>query len=277
MRILIAGCGYVGEALGRRLVAEGHQVFALRRRAARVPPPLSPVEADLSDPATLERLPAALDVVFYTASAGGGGEPAYRTSYVEGVANLRRRLAFRGRFVFASSTAVYGQRDGSWVDETSPTEPAGFRGRILLEAEACARRASGDVAVRFGGIYGPGREGLLERVRRGQATIAPGPSRYTNRIHRDDAAGVLRFLAALAHPEAIYLGVDADPAPEREVLTWLAERLGAPPPREAPAEPGSRRAEANRRCSSQRLRAAGYRFFYPTFREGYSAILAGDA
>jgi nucleoside-diphosphate-sugar epimerase len=281
VRVLIAGCGYVGEALGRRLAAEGHEVFGLRRGAERVPAPLLPIEADLADPATLAALPDELGLVFYLASAGGGGEPAYRAAYVEGVAQLRARLAerdaMRGRFVFASSTAVYGQKDGSWVDETSPTEPSGFRGRILLDGEARARRAPGDVVVRFGGIYGPGRAGLLERVRRGEASIAPGPPRYTNRIHRDDAAGVLRFVAALARPEPVYLGVDDDPASERELLAWLAARLGAAAPREAAPEPGSRRAQGNRRCSNRRLRAAGYRFLYPSFREGYGAILAEGA
>ena len=277
MRVLIAGCGYVGEALGRELVAAGDEVFALRRRAERVPAELRPLAADLTDAAALEVLPDALDRVFYTASAGGGGEDAYRGAYVSGVTCLRERLARQAEapcFVFASSTAVYAQDDGAWVDEASPTEPVSFRGRILLEGEAQARQREGDVVVRFGGIYGPGRSGLVERVRRGEARVATGGPRYTNRIHRDDAAGVLRFVASLPRPAAVYAGVDDAPATEREVLEWLAAQLGAPTPGEAPPEPGSRRAGTHRRVSNRRLREAGYRFRYPSFRDGYAALLA---
>jgi nucleoside-diphosphate-sugar epimerase len=139
----------------------------------------------------------------------------------------------------------------------------------VLEGEGIVRGAAVPhrVVLRLGGIYGPGRTRLVDRVRRGEATCPPEPT-WTNRIHRDDAAGAIRHLLALDDPEEVYLGVDTDPAERCEVLTWLAERLGAPAPRPGPA---SRR--GNKRVSSARLQASGYRFRYPTFREGYGAML----
>ncbi len=273
MRVLIAGCGDVGGALAARLLAAGHRVWALRRNTVALAPGPEPVAADLTRPETLEAVPEGLDAVVYSAAADGYTEDAYEAAYAAGVANLCTLLERRGepvrRFLFVSSTSVYGQGDGSWVDETSPTEPAAFSGRRVLEGER--RAAAGPwtgVAVRFGGIYGPGRNRLLERVYRG-APCAADPAAYTNRIHRDDCAGVLAFLLEHPDPAPVYLGVDDAPAPQCEVMDWLAARLGvSPPPRAAAGTP----ARGNKRCRNRRLREAGYAFTYPTYREGYLAL-----
>ena len=129
--------------------------------------------------------------------------------------------------------------------------------------------------LRLGGIYGPGRTSLVERVRSGAARVSPGSARFTNRIHRDDAAAALAHLAALPAAPSCHLGVDCAPAPEAEVLAWLAERLGVAPPCEdaPPAREETRRATGNKRCSNARLLATGFRFRYPTYREGYEALL----
>ncbi len=277
MRVLIAGCGYVGSALAAELAAQGDEVTALRRRPGVLPPGVRPLAVDLEDPVALAAVPDDLDAVVYAVSPGGGDAAAYRAACVTGVQLLAARL--RGtpvrRWLLTSSTGVYAQQDGEWVDEDSPAEPSHASGRLLLEGEAVLRAAAPrPVVVRLGGIYGPGRTGLIDRVRSGQASVAPGPPRYTNRIHRDDAAGILRFLLAHPDPAPLYLGVDSDPASEREVQGWLAERLGVPPPREAPMAPESRRARGNRRCSNRRLRAAGYVLRFPSYREGYGALLA---
>jgi nucleoside-diphosphate-sugar epimerase len=145
----------------------------------------------------------------------------------------------------------------------------------MLEAERLLASAAG-VALRLGGIYGPGRTRLIDGVRAGRATIRPGPPRWTNRIHRDDAAGALRHLigCALAGAalEAVYVGVDDEPADDAVVLRWLSQRLGAPPPPGADdaAPPGR---SGNKRCRNARLRATGYAFAYPSFREGYGALI----
>jgi nucleoside-diphosphate-sugar epimerase len=175
---------------------------------------------------------------------------------------------------------VYAQDDGSWVDEGSPAEPAEGTGRRILEGERLVASAPfTGVTLRLAGIYGPGRTRLLEQVRSGEARIPRDEPRYTNRIHRDDCAGAIVHLLALATPDALYLGVDREPAPIADVQRWLAAELGVPaPPAEADPEnvqdsPSARRNRSNKRCKNDRLIASGYVFRYPTFREGYRAIL----
>lgn len=278
-RTLIAGCGYVGTALGTRLAGEGGQVWGLRRRAEGLPDGITPIEADLGDPRTLEHLPEGIDRVVYAASPGARDEESYRNAYVRGLENLLARLGARGerlsRLVLLSSTSVYAQQEGEWVDEGSPTEPTHPSGRTLLEAEQLAR-SSGHPAVvlRLAGIYGPGRTRLLERVRRGEARMPPQP-RWTNRIHRDDCAGAIAHLLALEAPDDLYLGVDHEPADFGEVVRWLAAELGAPTPEpeDPDADPPGRRARTSKRCRNTRLVASGYRFAYPTFRDGYRPLL----
>ncbi|HVH19757.1 MAG TPA: NAD-dependent epimerase/dehydratase family protein, partial [Myxococcota bacterium] len=219
-KVLIAGCGYVGSALGAALVADGDVVFGLRRRVVSLPAGVQPIEADLAVAKTLRDLPPRLDFVVYAASPGGADDALYRTAYVEGVGRLLDALAAQGqnpkRIFLLSSTSVYGQDRGDWVDETSPTQPLDFRGKRILEAEGLLG-ASGQAAtiVRLGGIYGPQRISMIERVRSGRAIVARGGPRYTNRIHRDDCAGALRHLMRLPAPEGVYLGVDCEPTQHR--------------------------------------------------------------
>ncbi|MBW3619686.1 MAG: SDR family oxidoreductase [Actinobacteria bacterium] len=269
MRVLIAGCGYVGSELARRLVTADHDVWGLRRTASGMPEGVRALAGDVTDPATLD-LPGGMDTLVYAVSPGRRDETAYRAAYVDGLDHVLGALPTPpARVLFVSSTAVYGQEDGSVVDEDSATEPSSFSGRVLLEAEARTHAAGGTV-LRLAGIYGPDRTRLIDEVRAGEATYPPGDV-HTNRIHRDDCAGVLEHLLTLDAPAPTYVGVDDEPAPRREVLTWLAERLDAPPPRESP-EPRSR--GGDKRCSNARLRASGYELRFPTYREGYAAMLA---
>lgn len=276
MRALIAGAGYVGAALAQGLVAAGHEVLVLRRSGAPPPPGARAFRADLTARGALDALPAA-DLVFYTAAADERSDDAYRRAYVEGVGRLVERLAHQPapprRLLFTSSTAVYGQQDGEWVDESSATEPADFGGRRLLEGEALVRGAPfPGTVLRLGGIYGPGRTSLIARARDG----ATGGPVYTNRIHRDDAAGALAHLALLPDAEPCYVGVDCEPATEADVLAWLAQRVGGAAA--SGADPAPRRVRGSKRCRNALLLASGYRFRYPTYREGYAALLeARDA
>ena len=287
-RCLVAGCGYVGTALAIALRAAGHEVVALRRTPAGRPAGLPPVAADLGDADGLARAIAALpapDLVFYTAAADRSDDEAYRRAYVAGLANaivaLRARPATPIGVFFTSSTAVYAQDDGSWVDESSPTEPRDFRGARMLEAESLlAASGLAGASLRLGGIYGPGRTRLVESVRSGRAVIRPGAPRYGNRIHRDDAAGALAHLGALAlagRPLApLLLGVDDEPSDEAVVLRWIAKQIGVGEPPVRAVEATDRPA-TSKRCSNARLRATGYRFRYPSFREGYGALLAATS
>ena len=233
--VLIAGCGDVGTRAGQRLAAAGHRVWGLRQRALALPPPLRALVADLADPAALGRALAGLsfDHVLFSAAAGEGSERAYRRVYVDGLRHLLAALATAPRqLLFCSSTSVYHQADGEWVDEGSATEPSGFAGRCLLEAEALlAGRAAS--ALRLSGIYGPGRGRLLERVRNG-APCPRQPPLYANRIHSEDAAAAIAHLVARAEagavPPARLILSDSEPAPLREVVDWLAGALGVAPP-----------------------------------------------
>lgn len=277
-RVLIAGCGYIGAPAGALLAARGCHVFGLRRSAANLPRGVELVRADLSRVESMSSLPESIDTVIYAAGAGAPSEQAYRTAYVDGPSNLLRALREQGerpeRVIFCSSTAVYGQERGEWVDEASPARPRRWNGEMLLTAESLVRAGGSACSVlRLGGIYGPGRTRLIERVRQGEARLRSQPH-FTNRIHRDDAAGALAHLVLASSADDLYLGVDDAPTDEAEVLCWLAERLGVGAPAKmddgdaAPARAGSKR------CRNDRLRGAGYSFRFPTFREGYADVLA---
>src|SRR5574337_390388 len=278
--ILIAGCGYIGPALGSLLAAEGHTVWGLRRHPDTLPPDVRPVVADLTSPETLQTLPPTVDWVFYSAAPDTHDDVAYQRVYVEGVRNLLQALIRERqhprRVFLTSSTGVYGESSGAWVDETSPTKPTEFAGIRLLEGERLLLEGPFPATVlRLGGIYGPGRASLIERVRRGEITWGDDESPvYFNRIHRDDAAGALRHLMMLPNPDPIFLGVDHDPTTLSALLDWLAEALGVPPTRPSESSgPRAPRHPANKRCRNERLVASGYLFRYPTFREGYAALL----
>ena len=279
--VLVVGAGYVGTALIGRLAALGCPSYALKRSFSAPPLGAQAVVADLNDPSTLAALPKNLRSIVYLVSPDASTEDAYRAAYVTGLQNLLASDAVRSseleRIVFASSTAVYGQRDGSLVNEESATEPEGFSGRRLLEAEALLRTAPvPSVVVRFAGIYGPGRQRLLTSVQDGTASVSTRPH-LTNRIHRDDCAGFLLHLLQLGNPDPLYIGVDDEPCDMNVVLTWIAETLGAPPPRINEAGGSGRERGGNKRCSNQRLRQSGYQLAYPSFREGYGALIRAGA
>jgi nucleoside-diphosphate-sugar epimerase len=272
-RVLIAGCGYVGTALGQRLVELGYEVWALRRDPSALPDSFKKIAADLAAPADLRGLPGQLDSVVYSASAGESSDAAYERAYVRGLANLLGVVeAHAVRHVFfTSSTAVYAQADGAWVDEASETRPTHFSGQRSLEAERLLRASkTPGTVLRCAGIYGPGRTRLIDAVRQGTASMS---ERFTNRIHRDDIAGaIVHLMKAAAAPSTLILS-DDEPASQRDVTTFLAGKLGVPAPSVPPAEVSGR--GGDKRCKNARLKATGYQLLYPTYREGYAAMLDG--
>lgn len=270
--MLIAGCGYVGTALGVELAAQGNDVWGLRRDASRLPPQLHALSADLSDPTTLRSLPSALDHVVYCAGADEASDAAYERVYVSGLRNVLAATSGSGlrRVFFTSSTAVYGQSLGEWVDENAETTPTHFSGIRLLEAERLLRQQPVPATVlRCSGIYGPGRTRLIDSVRNGSA--APS-QRFTNRIHRDDIAGAIAHLLGHAQPPPLLLLSDDAPALDSEVIGFLAQQLGVPQPALAPAATAGR--GGHKRCRNTQLHATGYQLRYPSYREGYGAMLA---
>ena len=268
MRILVAGCGYVGAALAAARTAAGDTVHALRRSEAAPPAGARALRADLTRPETLEGLPA-VDAVVFAPTPDTPDEAGYRRTYVEGARHLAVAIARESgaaRWIHVSSTAVFEVDDGSWVEESTPTRGEGFRAACLLASEAVPVTAGfRTTALRFGGIYGPGRTGVIRRIRSRQAVSRP---RYTNRIHRDDVAAAIRHVLALADPPACLIGVDRDPAAESDVNEWIAAHVGAPAPPRAAAAPTS-----GKRCRSDRLVASGFAFSFPDYRAGYAPLL----
>ncbi|NLV41541.1 MAG: SDR family oxidoreductase [Candidatus Hydrogenedentes bacterium] len=280
----IAGFGYVGAALGAALTVSGHTVWGLRRRAETRGDGVRILTGDLCAAGGPPLPDVPLDWVFYTASADASTPEAYRRAYVDGPRSLLRALAAAGqsprRVLFTSSTGVYHQQDGEWVDETSPTEPQTFSGQMLLEGERVFLEGPFPATVvRLAGIYGPGRTRLLDEVRSGRAVICPHERRILNLVHRDDCAGALAFLAAQDAPTPVYCAVDDAPAPRAEVFSWLAARAGVTLSVDAsPAETGAPVMHGGcRRVSNGRLRGAGYAFRFPTWRDGYGALMTGSA
>lgn len=280
MRVLIAGCGYVGSELGRRLHAQGHQVWGLRRNPSDLPDGVEPLAADLLDPELARVLPPA-EMVVYAAASDGGTPEAYRAIYVDGVRNIVTQLQKRDgppveRFIFVSSTGVYGDADGDWVDEDTDTEPDSFRGTEVLAGETVTLAAPfPSLVLRLGGIYGPGRDRLLRMVAQGQARCPGDGPIWSNRIHRDDAAQALFHLLQIPDFKPIYVGVDDRPTPLCTVYREVARMLDAPEPE---VDPTRGRDRSNKRCSNRGLRESGFTFQYPSFREGYGAMIAsGEA
>lgn len=261
--MLVAGAGDVGGRLAVLRLARGDDVIALRRRDADAVPGLRRLRADIGTGEGLSKLPRQARALVFCAAPDQRDEPAYRALYLDG---LRRLLdaCDADRVVFVSSTAVFGQDAGEWVDEDSATSPAGFNGRVLLESEQALALHPCGIALRLSGLYGPGREWMLRRARAGEA----GMPRWTNRIHVDDAASALSHLLDLDRPEGLYVGNDDLPALDHEVLAWLRGEEGLA---QVSAATGD---ITGRRVRNSRLRNSGWTPGYPDYRSGYQGMLA---
>lgn len=274
-RVLIAGCGDVGLRVAQRLQARGDQVWALRRTAAAADGGgIRWLRGDLTQPDTLRGLPHDITRVVYLPTPDARDAAAYRAVFVDGLGHLLDALDGRAleRVLLVSSSAVYGEHGGAWVDEDTPPEPPGFNGTVLLEAERwLASQAVSSVVLRLAGLYGPGRLQLIERLRKGAARVPRGEPHWANRIHVDDAAAAIVHLLSLPDPAPLYLGADDTPLPLDVLYDYLASLLGAPLPADGPAPPGI----GSKRLSNARLRASGFVPQWPDAREGYAALLQG--
>lgn len=268
-RILIVGCGYVGQALAKYYLTLKHEVFALQRHPVAV----AGVTNLLGDVAHIQLtdLPV-FDAVFYLVAADHSSDEAYQHAYVHGIQNLLKQLKQSStRILYVSSTAVYAQQQAEWVTEQSSTLPDNFSGKRLLEGEAIVRNSGfAHTIVRFGGIYGPGRIRLIEQVKNHQATLTPTPC-YTNRIHLADCVGMLAFLAKYPTPPPIVLGVDCEPVLVNDLMLWLASQLNVPTP--PLGDTPARLQKSNKRCSNQLLQSLGYQFQYANYQMGFLALI----
>jgi nucleoside-diphosphate-sugar epimerase len=275
--LLVIGCGDLGGAVAEHFAERSWNVVGVRRSPQTIPG-VTMLCADITVPETLSVLAeVAPTIVLFVLTPGAFNDECYRAVYVDGAKNCLARLdsSRLQRVFWVSSTSVYHQNDGSVVVEDSPALPTSFSGQRLLEAEQVIREfPSAHTIVRFGGIYGPGRDRLLRQLRAGKRTTQT-PLRYSNRIHRDDAVNILCFLieraAAKLSLQALYLGVDTEPAPLADVERWFCRFLNmdyaATQIEDTEARGG------NRRCSSAQLQSLGYRFIYPTYRDGLPTLL----
>jgi nucleoside-diphosphate-sugar epimerase len=268
--ILIAGCGYVGQATADLFHAAGWAVEGWTQSAesaaklAAKPYPVYGV--DITGEARISTQAGVFDAIILCASSGGGDADTYRQIYLNGARKLLDR--FDGsRMLFTSSTSVYAQCDGSWVTEESQTKPARETGRILLETEELVL-GHGGIVARLAGIYGPGRSALLSKFLAGEAIIDPRTDRFSNQVHRDDIAAALFLLVNRpSRARQIYNVVDDQPILQSEYYRWLASKLNRPIPPMGRSTSASKRGASNKRVSNTKLRHLGWIPRYPTFAE----------
>jgi len=251
----------------------GYHVSGLKRSAQPSAQGIEYLQADLTQPESLAELSTNFDLVLVILTPSDYSEAGYRAIYVDGVGHLLTHFAShnaKAKIIYVSSTRVYGQQQGEWIDENSTTEPADERGRILLEAEHQVFGFSKlNTVVRFSGIYGADSQ-FMQKLAAQAKPVQFYPRCFTNRVHREDCIGSLVFLAEKAlSGEALashYLVTDDEPAPKWEVVNWLAEQAGLSSPEK---EMYDANAGQGKRCSNRRIHEAGFSFKYSSYREGY--------
>lgn len=272
-RVLLAGCGDLGLRVAQHLLARGDEVWALRRQSPMQDDSgICWLRGDLTQRETLCELPMGISRLVYLPTPDRRDAPSYRATFVDGLRHLLDALdhASLRRVLLVSSSAVYGEHDGDWVDEGVPPAPPGFNGNVLLEAEQwLATQPFPSVVLRLAGLYGPGRLQLIERLRAGQVKVPRTRPHWANRIHVDDAAAAIAHLLSLADPLPLYLGVDDTPLPLDELCDFIAHRLDVPLPCEGAAPVGV----GSKRLRNVRLRASGWAPRWPDARDGYAALL----
>lgn len=286
-RLVVFGCGYLGREVANEGLKRGMSVLALTRNpstaSALESRGITAVVADLATESWHDHFIGRFDYVVNCVSAGGGGIDGYRRSYVEGAQSIigwARKNRQIGTLVYTSSTSVYEQGGGQVVDESAATLGGNERSRLLLEAEAMLRQGREGFArwfiLRLAGIYGPGRHSLIEQVRTGVVSGAPG--HHLNLVHRDDACAAV--WAALDAPpvvaDQVYNVADNAAATKGEIVEWLAKTLAVAAPSFSGSAGSERRAGApDRIIQNRRLRSdLGWVPAFPTYREGYSRILS---
>jgi nucleoside-diphosphate-sugar epimerase len=271
-RILIAGCGDLGERVAHLLLGQGDEVFALRRHPQGSDDGVRWLAADLTRPETLAVLPADIQRLVYLPAPNAREPEAYRAVYQDGLRNVLGALDGTSlkRVLFVSSSGVYGEHGDEWVDETTPPAPQGFSGQILWDAEQwLSNQPIEAVVLRLAGLYGPGRLQLIDRLRAGQMRAPRGRPHWANRMHIEDAAAAIVHLLGLRDPQKVYVGVDDAPLPLDVLYDHLAALIGAPPVADGPAPAGI----GSKRLSNALLRASGFQLRWPDSRAGYAACL----
>ena len=286
-RVLLSlGHGYSAAALAHRLIPKGWRVIGTTRspeKAAKLAD--EGVEGLVWPGGDLRPALAQATHLLTSVSPDSRGDPVL-AALSDAIAGAAPHLSWAG---YLSTTGVYGDHAGGWVDEATPLTPSTERGRARVAAEAAwqslAERTGLPLHVfRLAGIYGPGR-GPFEKVRDGTARRIVKPGQVFSRIHVDDIAQVLEASINRPNPGAVFNLCDDDPAPPEDVLAHAAVLLGLPPPPEVPfaeAQVGMSPMARSFYAESKRVRndrikgELGVRLLHPDYRAGLAAILAAE-
>lgn len=287
---LIFGCGYLGGRVARRWLAAGDRVLAVTRSAERAvalrQQGIEPIVAEVTAADTLSALAdlPPLDAVLYAIGFDRRSTSTRRQVYVDGLQNVLARLpAAIARFIYISTTGVYGQHDGDWVNETTSCQPTREGGIVALAAEQLLLAhplGERSIRLRLAGLYGPGRVPRRAALAAGQPIAAPRHG-YLNLIHIDDAIAVVLAAERLTvPPPRMFLVSDGQPVLRAEYLAAVARLAGGPPPIfiEPPADsPAAERSDGDKRIDSSRLRSElKIELKYPSYRAGLAAIVAAE-
>ncbi|MEY4630740.1 MAG: hypothetical protein RIQ81_860 [Pseudomonadota bacterium] len=290
--VLIIGAGYLGKAVASEAAAAGWRVVGARRNAPDGSSPVPGFSAWLSmDVLKIDDLRTAIDsfahsfdAVVYCVSAGTPSVDAYRDAYQHGLANVISILPATARLVFVSSTGVYPEDDGRWVDEfhqideesVAPTQ------RAMLAGEQFVNERSNSLVLRFSGIYGPGRTRMLNVARDAQDPMTVREIAYTNRIHVEDGARAVVHCLELQNPARTYCVTDSDPAPQHEIIVWLRQQLGLKPLSVVFTGPDGMPLahkdlpETNKRVRNGLLASTGFSWKFPGYRDGYGSLVTSN-
>ncbi|PWK43601.1 sugar nucleotide-binding protein [Pleionea mediterranea] len=292
--VLMVGFGKLAQQLATQL-SNDFELAGVKRTTLtqdhNLPSSLSMHYLDLNDATTLTSLPTDFDFAVITLSPDAMTDDAYHQTYVKGVHHLLehfKSVHANTRFIYVSSTRVYGQNSGEWVDEQSETLPTSIKGKCLLEAENLVLSHSlNNCVVRFSGIYNHKRTRFFKRVQQG-VELQKLPPYYSNRIHQDDCVGIICFLLqkmkANQPLDPIYLCSDHSPTPQFEVAEWIANRFDFPSPKASSNHSSNSDSSNNfstdsfltknqgKRCDSSRIRQLGYQFKFPSFQQGYAEL-----
>ena len=298
MKVLFAGCGDIGVRTIRMLSDNGlndhWQTLAMRRKPSALPSDIEVIKGDLCDNKNFLSIldNSNVDVIVVTLTPDSMSDQGYLDSYVTGANVLKstlKKTSYRPQLIiWISSTGVYSQSCGEWVDESSVASAKSYRGKRLLEAENLVKSISEElimdnsilmksVIVRFSGIYGPGRGRLLNHIKEGN--IAPKyPISWTNRIHVVDCAGIITHILELyvqkKHISNLYIGTDNQPVSAYEIQSWLAKHMRVKTKENNEIVKNIDNKNVNRRCSNKLIKDSGYNFIFPNFKKGYTPLLS---
>lgn len=275
MQILILGYGDIGHRVAKQLVSTGAGVTGVCRTPDTKPrhPDINLIAADITNEQELYALfEQRWDHVIMTLTPAASGDDRYHQGYVVPCRHLQQVLAQQAHqpsIVYISSTGVYAQRDGEWIDEQSQTEPVSTSGKALLQAETLIRSLPGaHVILRCSGIYGDGRDFMLRQVAANSVQLRTS---WTNRIHQDDVAGfIVHLITKVSDPHSVYLLNDDVPVRQYEIYQWLAQQMKVTLDGEINKSVGLR---GSKRCQNKRMKDTGYSLQYPSYRKGYQAML----